>query len=407
MNDLITNHKRTVFIALLIAVFSIWMSIISLGDKTFIDEGTHVRQVQRYTKDNYAILGDLTTIPGYHITVAFVSSIAFPWEKQPSLREVRLTSLAFASLSLIVFFLISSRLHLGDPYRRTLQYAVFPITFLYFPLVYTDIFSLLLLLTAFLFALSKRYRISAFVSFLSILVRQDAIVWVTFLWLYTFITEYGSDFSVASVLAHLKKTFGYVMIATVFLVFVWQNGGIALGDQEHHVFGLYPGNIYFFLAMTGLLFMPVTVTTLKNILSVTKNRILLSVLSISLLVGLSFFLLHPALHVYNLDMHFLRNRALGVAYGDFGWLYILLIALGGVTLWSMRLKGDRLLIVPFAIASLLPSLLIEQRYAIVPLIFLLLFREEGSDRAERFLVLYWLAMSLGLTFMLLRLDLFF
>jgi len=262
--DLISRHRKGIFFLSLALAFSVWIGIVFLGNKTYVDEATHCRQIQRFFKGNYSMIDDLTTIPGYHAVIAASSSLLFHSQKQPSLREVRLVSLVFSILSILLFFRISKVLRIGNPWTRTLQYAFFPVTFLYFPLVYTDLFSILLLLTAFLLSLKKQYLASALVSLSCVLVRQDSILWIAFIWMFSFLSEFGSVISMKTITDFLKKTFWYVPVFLFFLAFVWQNGGIAIGDKESHVFGLYPGNVYFFLTLTGLLFLPTSVTALKN-----------------------------------------------------------------------------------------------------------------------------------------------
>ncbi|MEI7749539.1 MAG: hypothetical protein WCJ25_00890 [Candidatus Moraniibacteriota bacterium] len=406
MTDFISRHRKEIFFPLLTLALFVWVGIIFLGNKTYVDEATHCRQIQRFFKGNYSMIDDLTTIPGYHAVIATSATILFHGEKQPSLQEVRMVSLFFSILSIVVFFRISKTLRIGNPWMRTLQYAFFPVTFLYFPLVYTDLFSIFLLLTAFLLSLKKKYLASALVSLSCVLVRQDSILWIAFIWLFPYVSEFGYTVSTKHIMAFLKKTFWYAPVFLFFIAFVWQNGGIAIGDKESHVFGLYAGNVYFFLALTGLLFLPIIVATVKNATDAARKRFLTIVLPIGAALGLSFVLLPPVLHKYNLDAHFLRNLALGQAYGDYRWLYVLMIVIGIGTLFFMDLKREYLVIFPFILAGALPSLLIEQRYLIVPFVFLLLFRKDSTKKAERLLTSAFILISLSLTFMLLRMDLF-
>ena len=407
MKSLIPYKRQAAFVALIVFAFVVWIAVIVLGDKSYVDEGTHARQIQRFFKGNYSMLDDLTNIPGYHVTVATIEKIVHPNEKYPPLAESRSVSLALSATSLLLFYLISKKIGIGDPKMRTLQYAFFPITFLYFPLVYTDIFSLALLLAAFLPILYRKYTLSAVISLLCLAVRQDAIVWVGFFWLFAFVSEYGFVLSIRNISRHFRNTIGYVAVLILFLSFVLFNGGIAIGDKESHVVGLYSGGIYFFLATVGFLFLPTLVTFFKT---ADWNRLkgyLTYILPIGTVLGLSFVLFPPALHKYNLDAHFIRNLVLEQAYTRYWWLYAVSIVLGFSAIYVMKIQGRFIALLPIIDLSLIPSFLIEQRYFIVPLVFLLLFRTESTKHTERALTVFFLSLSLSLVYMLLRMDLFF
>ena len=73
----------------------------------------------------------------------------------------------------------------------------------------------------------------------------------------------------------------------------------------------------------------------------------------------------------------------------------------------MKIQGRFIALLPIIVLSLIPSFLIEQRYFIVPLVFLLLFRTESTKHTERALTVFFLSLSLSLVYMLLRMDLFF
>ena len=73
----------------------------------------------------------------------------------------------------------------------------------------------------------------------------------------------------------------------------------------------------------------------------------------------------------------------------------------------MELNKKALIVIPFLVACLVPSLLIEQRYMIVPMVFILLFRKEISIKAEYANAFYFLLISSGLIYMLLKTKIFF
>jgi len=394
------HKKRWGFSFFLLVAVSSWVGMIFLGNGSYADESDHLRQIHRFMKGNYDVLSQLTTVPGYHLVVAFFADFFHHLNS----RQIRLISLVLALFSIPIFYLTAKKLEAREPLLKTLQYVFLPIAFVYFPLVYTDIFSLLWVLLAFYFALNKKYSWSAFFSFISLLARQNNIIWVAFFWVYTYVLENGFVVSREKIISHLKRGIGYVITAVLFLFFVWINQGVSIGDRERQQVGFYMGNVYFFLALVGVLFWPVFLVGLRKIRF--DKRIAWGVGSGLILAGL-FLFFPPPVHEYNMKMKFLRNIILSFVYHQYVWAYAAAIFVGCVSLVFMKLEKTALLILPFAAAALVPSLLVEQRYAIIPMVFILLFRKEVSFKVESALVLYFLLISSGLAYMLLRVGIFF
>jgi hypothetical protein len=137
-----------------------------------------------------------------------------------------------------------------------------------------------------------------------------------------------------------------------------------------------------------------------------KNFLLFGV-GIGFLVALSFVFFPPELHMYNLKLKFLRNIALHFAYGKYFWAYGLAIFLGWLAIFQMKFESKALLLFPFTFIYLVPSQLIEQRYYIIPLVFLLLFRKELGSKIENVLIIWFAAFSCALIYMLLKFETFF
>jgi alpha-1,2-glucosyltransferase len=400
------NVGRTdyrIFGFFLLLALLLWGGILLFGDNKYADESDHIRQIHRFMKGNYQVLPNLTTVPGYH---AVIAALAAPFG-DPAPKQIRLISLALSLLSIGMFYALAKKLRVENPQTRTLQFVFLPISFLYFPLLYTDIFSLLLILVAFSFVLSGRYALSAIVSLAAVAVRQNNIIWVAFFWAYAYVAENGFSFSPKKICDHVRRGAGYVAVAAVFLLFVWINGGVAIGDQESHRFGFYMGNLYFFLAVVGVLFLPLSLASFRTMERARlKKRVLLGVMVGMVAAGL-FLLVPPEVHEYNLKLKFLRNIVLSFAYHEYAWAYALAILFGSMTLSLMRFGKESLSLFPFVVVSLLPSLLVEQRYLIIPLVFILLFRKGAHPMGEYATVAYFLLLSSGLTYLLLEGGIFF
>lgn len=397
------ERKKYLVLGFLMIAFLMWVSIIFLGSSKYVDESDHIRQIHRFMKGNYHTMSTITTIPGYHIVIATVARIF----GDPAPEQIRLISFVFSLISIWIFYLLVKKLNIQDPFIRTLQYVFFPISFLFFPLLYTDIFSLLLILVTFYFALSKRYTISALFSLFALAVRQNNIIWIVFLWFYTYILENGFSFSLKKIFAHIRNGAGYIVAGIIFLLFVWFNNGVAFGDQERHQVGFYMGNIYFFFVIFGVLFLPITLSSLSKINRIFLKRRIIPGILVGLVIASLFLIFPPEIHTYNLKMNFLRNIILSFGYHQYVWVYAFAILFGCLSLSLMTFEKEFLLFFPFIVTYLVPSLLIEQRYLIIPMVLMLLFRKETNLKVEYANMIYFLLLSLGLVYMLLKIEIFF
>lgn len=395
--------KHRVFTFFLCIALFLWLFILFFDQNKYVDEGIHLNQIRKFLNGKYEMVPIITMLPGYHATMAL---IAKPFGIS-SLTTIRFISFLPALASIWVFFAISQNLGTQNPFTKTLQFIFLPISFLYFPLVYTDIFALFLVLFAFYSMIKKRYKLSALFSFASILARQTNIVWTLFIWVYGYLSIYGFTVSQKKLLSYAKSTIGHILTFGAFAIFLFLNKGISVGDEGVHQIGFYMGNIYFFLAMVGFLLLPILPDSFRKFDSLQSKRFLIFGAGIGVFLVCLFLIFPPAIHFHNLKTNFLRNIILQYAYNQYAWLYGSAIFLGCVTLCIMKFEKIALLLFPFAFFCLLPSLLVEQRYSIVPFVFLLLFRKEINQKTESALVLYFLLLSLGLVYMISKTKIFF
>lgn len=398
----IKNNKE--FALVLLIIFSLWVSIIAFGSKRYADESYHYRQIRMFHAHKLEMGKGLTTIPGYHVLLVAPTFILFD---DLSLFKIRLLTFPLALLIIPVFFLLSRKISPAHHLERTLTLALLPVAFVYYPLIYTDIFSALLVLLSFYLSLKKKYHWAALISILSICVRQQNIVWHLFIWTYAYVSLYGFSFSFKNIFSYLRSTIGFFIGIISFAIFVKINGGIAIGDKGHHQLGLYMGNVYFFLALAGILFWPILIKKLFEWKKIFRNNFFWIALISASLISLSLFFYPPELHKYNDSPRFIRNIFLTFVYAGHLKLYTALVFLGTLSLISISFhKLRHYLIYPFTVLCLLPSWLIEQRYTIIPFLFILLFRKEEGPKTERFMQLYFLMLSALLTLLILKTKLF-
>lgn len=396
------NNKK--FAIFFLIIFVLWASIIAFGSKRYADESYHYRQIRMFHAQEFEMAKGLTTIPGYHTLLSIPAYLLFD---DLSLFKIRLLTFPLALLIIPILFLLSRKISPRNPWERTLTLILLPVAFVYYPLIYTDIFSTLLFFLAFYFSLNKKYHWAALVSIAAICVRQQNIVWHIFIWIYSYISLYGFNFSFKNILSYFRATIGFFIGIILFAIFVKLNGGIAIGDKGSHPMGIYLGNIYFFLSLTGILFWPILVKRIFTTKKIFKNKFTWIALGTATLVSGLLFFYPPELHGYNHDPRFIRNIFLNFIYNNRLILYVILVFVGILSLFSIKLqKLSNYLIYPFTVLCLLPSWLIEQRYTIIPFLLILLFRKEENSRLKNILKIYYLVLCMTLVFVLVKLRLF-
>ncbi len=388
--------------------------LIVRNNNGFGDETAHLEEIRNLLNGRFVTHPSLPQFPGFHALFAAVAYLThidtFPF--------YRFLSGIVSVISIIVFHAAAKILHGNGARMRTFQYAFIPILFPYFFLVYTDVLSLLLVLTMLLFLLRRQYVIAAIAGIASLFVRQNNIIWMAFGFLY-FLLEEGP--SILQTLTrrfrsiHFLALFPYVrqrmtvqhalLVATVFgagfflfFAFVFWNGGVAIGDAgAHPIFSFHVGNIFFCLWLTFFIFLPLH---MENVRSIGALLIRSSVAWMMLALVFSFFMMQFANdHAYNqgIDSIFFRNRIL-TYFTLTQTLKALFFLPMGYAILSLRctrlVRRSFFLLYPMTVLYLGPSWLIEQRYYFIPLAFFLLFREERTESFENVSAAYSLAAAL-------------
>jgi len=357
------------------------------------DEGVHRLQIMTLAGGELEIVKKLTMFPGYHALIALLAR----WTGAESAAALRLLS-ALVSLPVIAtFYAIVRQLSPRFAAVATLQFAFLPILFPLFFVLYTDAFSLLLVLLAVLLVLRHRRNAAAVVAIVSVLVRQTNILCLAFVLGLAYLEDHGLTLSREKLVSALRQHLLFVLGLAGFAVFVVVNGGVAVGDRSAHPLQLSLGNVYLFLFLYFFLLLPVHLAGLRSALARLRDK---RVLGLSLLLYGVFMVTFVNDHPYNqvslrtfkfdnpqLVGHapFLRNELLHLAtQGAFAkTLFFIPVLLSCLLLHKTRLVQPRFwLIYPLLLLLLAPSWLIEQRYSLVPLALLLLVRERRSPALE-------------------------
>ncbi|HNR20733.1 MAG TPA: hypothetical protein PKN75_05870 [Bacteroidia bacterium] len=377
------------FISLAIAFLVIFIYL--KRTPALVDEHDGYKQILRFSVFDWQ-LEKISAMPTYYFVLAMGSKII----QNDTLGAMRALTLCFSFFSVFVFYLIAKILSPQNSFIKTIQFAFLPILHIFFFLVYTEPFSLLFTLLSFYFALKKNYSASGFLGIISTAIRQNNIMWMGFTLLFLYVQEHGFKFNKSLVLAHLKKSWSFILGFVLFAVFVYLNGGIAIGDAKMHPGNLSIGNIVFALFTFTILFLPLALAETRSIVKGFVQDKLFLLFTIVCL-GIFWFLFNNN-HPYNLIdydyfvrnnlMHFfLSAPALKIAF--------FIIAVYAIHILKVvKLERDYLyLFYFFSIVFLLPSWLIDVRYYVIPLSFFLLFKKERSLPVEILTIIGFLIMD--------------
>jgi len=375
------------------------------------DEYPHAEQIGMFIDLHFVMDPELTTLPGFHAAVALLVGV-WRWlsgSGVPVLDDYRLAATLLASLVTPVFYRLARGVDADWALLRTAQLHFLPILFPFFFMVFTDAFALLWILLMFLGVARGWLHLAALAGIMSMLVRQNNVVWVAVAWGVAYVAEHGLTLSLARVRSFLARGFLFPVALVAFVLFVMWNGGPAVGDQQMHPGHLSLGNVYFFLFCFSVCFLPVCVGHLPEVVRRVRHQ------RVAWVLIPAFFALYLATfvndHPYNqIGLNFfLRNQILVAADANLGSrvLFFLPVLLGALSLWVIPLRRGLLyLLLPVSLLFVMPSWLIEQRYYLVPYTLYLLCMERQRPFVERALLVYGVLLS-GVFFAGIQQQLFF
>lgn len=384
-------------IAALLLVVALVINVLLSPIKLLADEGAHGLQILYLSQGRWEVVEGLTTIPGYHVLLGSL----FWLTGITTLDSARLVSSLVSLPAVVVFYAMARRLHARAAVTATLQFFLIPFLLPFYFLLYTDGLSLFLVLLSIYLAMQGRRTTSAVVGMVSLLVRQNNIVWVVFGAWILYLEEFGARITVSNLGSFARKNPAYVLAAVAFLAFMVLNGGVAIRDQHAHPMRLSPNNVYFLLFLYFLVLLPVCLARTVDVVRwcLHKRYVLIGSVLFFCLGYFTFTNDHPYNQltldvfaaIYNEDaelvggMPFLRNLFLVEVANSrlMKALFFVIVTLSlMIILHTHRHRPYARWVLPFCVLFLAPSWLIEQRYTFVPLALLLLGRTPSSERLE-------------------------
>jgi alpha-1,2-glucosyltransferase len=378
------------FIILLLVVFFLPEKKILL-----VDENVHYWQILSFLTGDFKMHGKLTTLPGYHI---FLALFGFVFHTG-SVIFFRIVSILIASLTVTMFSIADKSVNGKMNYDKILLFIFFPIFFPYYFLIYTDILSMLLFLTSLYMGLKKHYQMAAILGVLNMAVRQNTFFWFTFTFILLFLAHYPV-LNYQNLISYLKKSWVFLLGTLLFVLFVFLNKGIAVGDKTMHPGSSFNlSNIFFYMIITGLFICPLKIAFIKA--GYFKRHHYLILFFTFILYWFSFEVTHP----YNFlgDDFFLRNELLSVMTHSLvakGFFFVPISAslLLFIRLYQIHPKFFSFYFL-FGALSLMPSWLIEQRYYFIHLIILIIYGyKDGFSKYSFVIILIYMSVCLYLMY---------
>jgi alpha-1,2-glucosyltransferase len=361
----------------------------------YTDELNHYAQIELFLRGELRVFTRyLTTIPGYHAIVAAILKLA----GGESLDAARLANAAFALTAAAGFFALRRRLWPGTETLATAQLLVLPILVPLFFLVYTDVLALALLLWATFATIASRHGIAAALLVVLITVRQNEIVWAGLLCALAAWPTVRTQ-GVRAWKAAAPLVLPYCVPLAAFLAFWAWNGSISLSHEQaalHPDVSLHAGNLFFALFIAGVLLPFHVIAGLGDFAAHVRERPWLA--AIPLVVFAAFWWGFRADNPYNTAFpeYYVRNGLL-IAIGTEPLVRAAVgavVALAACGLASTHLRpAAAYWLYPIAALSLAAAWLVEQRYALVPLVLWLAFREHRGRAIEWATWALWLALA--------------
>lgn len=416
-------NKKHIYFYIILLIFVIFLFTLIPHNELFVDENPHYEQIINFIQGDFNLNPDLTTIPGFHIIYYVLSSIF----GISSIIFFRIISFLISILTIYIFYLLLVEIKSTDKNNKIIQFIFMPILFMFFFLIYTDVMSLLFVLTSLLFAFKNKINLSSFFGLLSILIRQNNIMWLLFIFIFVLLRNEFSflekrksfkqkvitliEFIKLNYLKLFKKYFLFILTGILFIIFVIINQGVALGDKEAHpTFSLHTGNIFFMLFLFFIIFLPTIIQHLNYFFKDFKNNYF-KFISIGLLIFIIYILTFINNHPYNIDWgdYFIRNRIL-IYFTSTLFLktiFFIPILISIYSLSKMKFYFNKYLIFLISIIYLLPSWLIEQRYYIIPFTMYLLFIKKEKSKFNIIQSIYSFILTLLIFYLIIKENMFF
>jgi len=428
MNSQRLTSPKIIIPLLLTLVVTSWAYYVMFEHYLIVDEKAHFAQTQLFAQNQWTIYiknGEKyprnAMFPGYHLiqsTIARITGKCTP--------TVIRTISAIESLLVILFAFLTIRIlgqHREEKSRKNappnacntadnktgsviaispekalicaLQIYFIPFLFTFHFLIYTDSMAVIAILGALYFSIKRAYLLSAIFAFLTIFIRHNYIVFIPFFVIYPYIDQYGYIISKDKIQKHLMQSWTFILPFAAFTAFIIINGRLTLDDPTSHIPTISIGNIIETLLALLFFFLPFMIWNIKNTRNWTKKHSKTTIAIVVIFIIISAFF--SPRHHWNTFAWLLHNEILAWFLRDFmtRTVFCSLLIFTLISLCSLRLNTKAAyLIYPFILFMLIPILLIEPRYSIIPLLLFNIFRPKMNYLNETVMLSYMIIASI-------------
>ncbi|XP_018309656.1 putative Dol-P-Glc:Glc(2)Man(9)GlcNAc(2)-PP-Dol alpha-1,2-glucosyltransferase [Mycetomoellerius zeteki] len=391
----------------------------------YIDEAFHVPQTLRYCAWNFTEWDPkITTLPGLY----FITSVILSPFNLCDITYMRGISVLGAFINLYLFFNIIKENWMSqmDWWNKwsiiglTHNLTLFPPLYFWSFFYYTDVMSVNMVLLMFYLHQRKHTMMVALAGLLAVLIRQTNIIWLGFFTIERALDIFDSRMKEPvppkklstslhffliwrQLMYELRKgplcfvkfvaqicgsLLPYLTVCLMFVTFVVWNGGIVVGDRSAHVATIHVCQIFYFSTFVSLFSWPYVIPHWQTCLRFLRQHWIFASGAIALMAAIicSNTLVHPYILADNRHYSFyVWNRYMG-RYAEFKYLLIPIYC-ASLFAMSRNIAHLRFLTqinyVICVCVVLIPQLLVEPRYFILPYIFYRL----NMKRPERWQIL--------------------
>lgn len=410
---------QSVLVLFLLPLF--FLGLNRLMPHHYVDEKFHIPQTIKFCEGKFNEWDPkITTLPGLYLFSWLVLS-PLKWCTTFNLRLVNLslTFLNFYITYKLIKELQKHRRRRNRPeyipfdYLTAYNITLFPPLFFWFFLYYTDIFSMTMVLLMLLFYAKQRNFLAAIFGASAILIRQTNVVWVGLIamesglntiektlkdinstdsWnLFPYIRKFfrilrsQAKLGIGNLIKFLFNFFlpilPYSVVILAFLIFVYRNEGIVVGDKTAHTPVVHLTQVLYCVVFISGFAWPYVVPHLKEFGNFVKSNLLLTTFFFGSIVAIIHYntLVHPYLIADNRHFTFYLWKNI-INRNTYSKYLLAPIYLFGIYAFLKCIKNLRLLsklIYIICICTvLIPQLLLEPRYFIVPYILFRLTQVE-------------------------------
>jgi alpha-1,2-glucosyltransferase len=398
------NQKKEQFVLTFLVFLTIVLATCLFRNAAFfVDEYSHFITIEDIAqlKITSETFNRNAQFPGYYLIVAALSLLL----RISSLRGMRLISTCLSVPSVFVFYLIAKNIDHRQAFFKTLQFFFFPLLSVFFVLLYNDLFSLFLILLAFYFLIQNNYPVSGLVGLLSVLVRQNNIIWLGYFCAYIFWEKYRVKLTRQNLLNFFKDVWLFILIFLFLVGFILWNKGPAMAEPEMNPTAFHSENVFFILFLFFFLFLPSNINHLPKIIKLVKQKsyLLLGIIGVFVVYFFTFNLKNW----YNNPTfdYFIHNVLANYAVENTQQKIIFFIPVSYSILSLAVTKFERrayYLLYPFTVLFLSLLWMVEQRYDLIPFAFFMLFRKQKSALIEYATIALFIMLTVWIFWVTLR-----